>query len=466
MTSISQAALNDKAIEAHMDYFGFGTNTSPLGPDNDYGHGLQPLNEEQVERALATHGKNIVKTANDLTWYRILFSALVHPFNILLTILAVTSMLAEDDVAGSAIMFTMVGISTVLRFWQEWKSASAAQALRSLVSVMVTVIRRYSCPSDRDPTPDDVARMSNLVESDIKMEDLVPGDWVKLSAGDMIPADVIVLESTDLLVSEAGLTGESMPIEKFSQDSQAMVRYNASKDQADIKKSSYEMMASDAIPMRSTAIDVSSAEPMVDVPKPSAYTVFKRSAKRSIFACFGIRRFESDESAGFTASQELDRSPTRCYMGTSVVSGSATVLVDKTGSDTFFGSMAKELAKKPTESAFQMGIRTISWVCFHSHFFLLLSASLFLTIWLNCHMPTHTVYCCLCTGLLRLDGHHDPSRSSHQRLDQQELGRCRHVCSVCRRRPHPRDAAHDRQLEPRPRRILALSRQALHRQEL
>ncbi|KFH70311.1 hypothetical protein MVEG_03162 [Podila verticillata NRRL 6337] len=364
MTSISQATLNDKAIEAHMDYFGFGNNTSPLAPDNDYGYGLQPLNEEQVERALATHGKNIVKTSNDLTWYRILFSALVHPFNILLAILAVTSLLAEDDVAGSAIMFTMVGISTVLRFWQEWKSASAAQALRSLVSVMVTVIRRYSCPIDRDPTPEDVARMSNLVESDIKMEDLVPGDWVKLSAGDMIPADVIVLESTDLLVSEAGLTGESMPIEKFSQDSEAMARYNASKNQADIKKNSYELMASDAIPMRSTAIDVSSAEPMVDVPKPSAYTVFKRSAKRSIFACFGIRRFESDESAGFKASEELDRSPTRCYMGTSVVSGSATVLVDKTGSDTFFGSMAKELAKKPTESAFQMGIRTISWVFF------------------------------------------------------------------------------------------------------
>ncbi|KAF9308935.1 hypothetical protein BG003_010410 [Podila horticola] len=363
MTSLSQAALNDKAIEAQMDYFGF-ANTSPVAPDNDYGHGLQPLNEEQVERALATHGKNIVNTSNDQTWYRLLFSALIHPFNILLAILAVTSLISEDDVAGASIMFTMVAISTLLRFWQEWKSASAAQALRSLVSVMVTVIRRYSCPSDRDPTPEDVACMSNLVESDIKMEDLVPGDWVKLSAGDMIPADVIVIESTDLLVSEAGLTGESMPIEKFAEDSDAMARYKTSKTHSDTKKNSYEAMASDAIPMRSTAIDVTSAEPMIDVPKPSAYTIFKRSAKRSFFACFGIRRFESDESAGFNASQELDRSPSRCYMGTTVVSGSATVLVDKTGSDTFFGSMAKELSKKPTESAFQMGIRTISWVFF------------------------------------------------------------------------------------------------------
>ncbi|KAF9324066.1 hypothetical protein BG006_000901 [Podila minutissima] len=362
MTSLSQAALDDKAIKVQMGYFGFGTNTSPVAPDDDYGHGLQPLNEEQVERALATHGKNIVKTSNDQTWYRILFGALIHPFNILLVILAVTSLISEDDVAGATIMFTMVAISALLRFWQEWKSASAAQALRSLASVMVTVIRRYSCPSDRDPTPEDVARMSNLIESDIKMEDLFPGDWVKLSAGDMIPADVIVLESTDLLVSEAGLTGESMPIEKFAEDSDAMARYKAAKNHPDAKKNSYEAMASDAIPMRSTAIDFSSAEPKVDMPKPSAYTVFKRSAKRSFFACFGIRRFESDESAGFNASQELDRSPTRCYMGTSVVSGSATVLVDKTGSDTFFGSMAKELSKKPTESAFQMGIRTVSWM--------------------------------------------------------------------------------------------------------
>ncbi|KAG0341682.1 hypothetical protein BG004_005947 [Podila humilis] len=390
MNSLSQPASNNKAIEAQLDYFGFVTPTNNIHTnnnnnnnntvfihDNDYDHGLEPLNKEQVEHALAIYGKNVVQTSNDLAWYRLLFHALIHPFNILLFLLATTSLLTQpdDDIAGAIIMYTMVAISTLLRFWQEHKSASAAQALRSLVSVMVTVIRRYSCPEDRDPNFEDLARMSNLIESDIKAEDLVPGDWVKLSAGDLIPADVIVLESTDLLVSEAGLTGESMPIEKFAEESDAMARHKISSSSKNTsssrggggdggsKKNSYDVMAEDAIPMRATAVKVT-FELMADVTLPSTFTRFRKSAKRSIFACFGIRRFESDHKAGLNANQEFDRSPTRCYMGTSVVSGMATVLVDKTGTDTFFGSMAKELSKKPVESAFQMGIRTISWVFF------------------------------------------------------------------------------------------------------
>ncbi|KAF9413144.1 hypothetical protein BGZ94_000824 [Podila epigama] len=368
-TNPFQETVYDKAVEAQLDYFSLGNTSSndpSQGDHHSHSHGLHPLNNEQAAQALTVHGKNAVTSLDNPTWYRILFHALVHPFNILLVVLAVTTLLSDDSFAGPSIMFTMVIISTGLRFWQEWKSASAANALRSLVAVMVTVTRRYSCPDDRDPTPEDVAQMTRQIEIQIKMEDLVPGDWVKLSAGDLIPADVIVLDSTDLLVSEASLTGESMPVAKFPENSEAMARFNKTERNKTWPKESSTTLCNGATPTRSTVVDLDmrDAEPMLDMQQPSAFTTFKRSAKRPLFACFGIRRFESDASAGFNASNGFDRSPNRCYMGTSVVSGSATVLVDTTGPNTFFGSMAKELAKKPTESAFQMGIRTISWVFF------------------------------------------------------------------------------------------------------
>ncbi|KAG9319091.1 hypothetical protein KVV02_005863, partial [Mortierella alpina] len=367
----------NKAIEAIKAHHGtvYDTVTSvssitsalPVGSEFT---GLLPLNDEQVERAKEQHGKNIISFGNEQVWYKVLFHALVHPFNILLAILA-TATILSDDAKGGTVMFLMVFISTTLRFWQEWKSAVAAKSLKSMVTTLITVTRLYSCPDTRDPTPEDVARIANhaTVRMDIPIEDVVPGDWVQLSAGDLIPADVKIIESKDLFVSQAALTGEAMPVEKFSATSEAMASWRSNKN------NSYEDMVKSAIPMNASSIQVEKSvhfqDPspparrnlLEDEPAPAPPATFKNTVLRAVYACIGIRRFDTEYIALQTNDSDLG-SPDRCYMGTSVVSGTATVLVEKIGSETFFGSMAKELSKRRPENAFQMGVRNISWVFF------------------------------------------------------------------------------------------------------
>jgi Mg2+-importing ATPase len=85
-------------------------------------------------------------------------------------------------------MLVMVAISIIIRFAQEMKSEVAAEALKGLVQTKVTVIRFYCAPGDRDPTPEDVEKMGTPIEQEVPIDDIVPGDIIKLSAGDMIPA--------------------------------------------------------------------------------------------------------------------------------------------------------------------------------------------------------------------------------------------------------------------------------------
>ncbi|PYY66082.1 magnesium-translocating P-type ATPase, partial [Pseudomonas jessenii] len=124
-----------------------------------------------------------------------------NPFNLLLTLLAVISWLTED-MKAAIVIFSMVVLSTLLRFWQETKSNQAADALKAMVSNTATVMRR-----------DVEDHSAQRIELPIKQ--LVPGDLIVLSAGDMIPADCRVLSAKDLFVSQAAMTGESMPVEKF-----------------------------------------------------------------------------------------------------------------------------------------------------------------------------------------------------------------------------------------------------------
>ncbi|GJJ72583.1 P-type Mg2+ transporter [Entomortierella parvispora] len=352
--------------------------TSSLPATSEFA-GLLPLNEEQVERQKAIHGRNIISFGNEQVWYKVLYHALVHPFNILLFLLAVAT-IATGDEKGASVMFVMILISTVLRFWQEWKSAAAAKSLKSMVSTLITVTRLYACPESRDPTPEDVIRIMNhaTVRVDIPIEDVVPGDWVQLSAGDLIPADVQVIESKDLFVSQAALTGEAMPVEKFSASSEAMAAWTENQEQ----QNSYEDMARQAVPKNASTIAIekdiredadaaaygagltSSKQRLSSTyTEPTGMAAFKLSMMRSLYACFGIRRFDPESGDANNADIDLGR-PDRCYMGTSVVSGTATVLVEKIGAETFFGSMAQELSKRKPENAFQMGVRNISWVFF------------------------------------------------------------------------------------------------------
>ncbi|TFY87193.1 magnesium-translocating P-type ATPase [Pseudomonas kairouanensis] len=164
------------------------------------------LNTEEADALRVQHGLNEVEHEQPLPWWVHLWHCYKNPFNLLLTLLAVISWLTEDMKAATVI-FSMVVLSTLLRFWQEAKSNKAADALKAMVSNTATVLRRDK---------------AKRVELPIKQ--LVPGDLIVLSAGDMIPADCRVLSAKDLFVSQAAMTGESMPVEKFAHQQDAHTR--------------------------------------------------------------------------------------------------------------------------------------------------------------------------------------------------------------------------------------------------
>jgi Mg2+-importing ATPase len=111
------------------------------------------------------------------------------------------------------IMIFMAFLSTSIRFFQEWKSLVKAKALIELVTNTVCVLR-YSFTEDSDQNvSNNVER--NVIEKEVSIKEIVPGDLIKLSAGNLIPADIQLIESKDLYVSQSSLTGEAMPVEKY-----------------------------------------------------------------------------------------------------------------------------------------------------------------------------------------------------------------------------------------------------------
>lgn len=164
------------------------------------------LNTQEADALRVQHGLNEVEHEQPLPWWVHLWHCYKNPFNLLLTLLAVISWLTEDMKAATVI-FSMVVLSTLLRFWQEAKSNKAADALKAMVSNTATVLRR-----------DEAKRI------ELPIKQLVPGDLIVLSAGDMIPADCRVLSAKDLFVSQAAMTGESMPVEKFALQQDAHTR--------------------------------------------------------------------------------------------------------------------------------------------------------------------------------------------------------------------------------------------------
>ncbi len=168
----------------------------------------QGLAWSEAERRLAEFGPNEVAAERPPSWATVVWHAANNPFNGILVLLGLVSLLTADPQAA-AVMAVMVILSTSLRFWQEWKSRVQAESLRKLVRNRVTVQRADNeSAADREPSAlDDSA-------SEILLERVVPGDIVRLSAGDMVPGDVRLLESRDLFVTQSALTGEAMPVEK------------------------------------------------------------------------------------------------------------------------------------------------------------------------------------------------------------------------------------------------------------
>ncbi|MFA5803271.1 MAG: magnesium-translocating P-type ATPase [Melioribacteraceae bacterium] len=158
--------------------------TSPLG-----------LTNQEAEIRLENYRPNVVVKEKKSTWKKLIVDAVLNPLVILLSVIGIVSILTHDY-ETAIIIFIMVLLGLVLRFVQEYKADNAAAKLKAMIHVTATVIR--------DGT-----------EEEIPLSKLVPGDIVKLSAGDMIPADLRILSSKDLFIIQSALTGESIPVEKF-----------------------------------------------------------------------------------------------------------------------------------------------------------------------------------------------------------------------------------------------------------
>ena len=178
------------------------------------GSGDDGLTSEQARSLLAKHGPNEVEHEQPLSPLQHLWQCYKNPFNLLLTLLAVVSYLTED-VQATVVIGSMVVLSTLLRFVQEGRSNRAAARLQALVSNKATVLRRLMDEPDDPERADPVSGFGAYARrQELPLRELVPGDIVLLSAGDMIPADCRVLSAKDLFVSQAAMTGESLPVEK------------------------------------------------------------------------------------------------------------------------------------------------------------------------------------------------------------------------------------------------------------
>ncbi|MGB7768127.1 MAG: magnesium-translocating P-type ATPase, partial [Verrucomicrobiia bacterium] len=159
---------------------------------------LSGLSEEEAAARLEQYGPNEVAQEKQHGWLRRLWIASRNPLVILLMILAIFTFATAGDASdyvGGFVMVAMVLLALSLRLIQETKADNAAAKLKAMIKVTATVIR------DGGP-------------KEIPLKELVPGDIVKLSAGDMIPGDVRLIAAKDLFIIQATLTGESLPVEK------------------------------------------------------------------------------------------------------------------------------------------------------------------------------------------------------------------------------------------------------------
>jgi len=234
------------------------------------------LDEEQIEERLHRDGPNEVSHEKPPHWTRQLLRAFKNPFIIVLLVLAVVQVFATpDDMSGPIIIAVMVAISVLLNFTQEFRSSRAAENLKAMVRNTATVTRKASD--------------GHSEQIEVPVVELVAGDIVHLGAGDMVPGDLRLLSAKDLFISQAILTGESLPVEKSA-------------------------------PARVT-----------DGSSPQKYD----------------------------SPLEL---PTVCYMGTNVISGTATAVVVATGARSYLGSLAHSMSGQRVQTSFDRGVKSVSWL--------------------------------------------------------------------------------------------------------
>ncbi len=189
------------------------------------------LTFEDAEQRLEEFGENKVDVKKPDPWYSVLIKSFMDPFIYVLVGLLVVSALTKDYEAV-IVMGTMIIVSAVIRFIQDFKAQQESLALQDLV--------KHTCAVKR--------------EGEIKerpMEEIVPGDVVYLSAGDMIPADSVLIWTKDLFVNQSSLTGESMPIEKYETSKQETLEID---DSSAIDLSNLIFMGTDVLSGQGEAI--------------------------------------------------------------------------------------------------------------------------------------------------------------------------------------------------------------------
>ncbi|AXI78726.1 magnesium-translocating P-type ATPase [Peterkaempfera bronchialis] len=169
------------------------------------GSGPRGLSESQAEERLLRYGENVVAARRPASWPWLLAHSLRDPFTAVLLCLGLVSA-AVAAWATACVIAILVGVSCVLRAGGEHRADRSTAALRELVATTATVQRRAADGTSAPPS------------REIPVDQLVPGDVIRLGPGDMVPADLRLLRASGLTVHQSALTGESAPVAKHPVD--------------------------------------------------------------------------------------------------------------------------------------------------------------------------------------------------------------------------------------------------------
>ncbi|NLD65633.1 MAG: magnesium-translocating P-type ATPase [Crenarchaeota archaeon] len=231
------------------------------------------LSSEQAAERLEYYGPNELARQHKHSAIKEFLLHFKSPFVIILLIAGIVSGFL-GEIANTIIILVIIFVSVILGYYQENKAEKAAQLLKQKVTSTATVIR-------------------DSIKQEIKFPEIVPGDIIYLSAGDIAPADARVISAKDLFINQSALTGESFPVEKIS----------------------------------------------------------------------GAIKGKQNSTSEWN---------NYCFMGTSVVSGSATAVVVKTGGATEYGKIAKKLMEKTPETEFERGIKGFGFLIMQVTFLLVI----------------------------------------------------------------------------------------------
>ena len=233
----------------------------------------QGLTSDKATELLEVYGRNELAREHKHSALKEFLTHFKSPLVIILLIAGIiTGLLGE--ITNTVIILTIIFVSVILDYYQESKAEKAAQLLKQKVTTTAMVLR-------------------DNVKQEVKLPEIVPGDIIFLSAGDIAPADARVITAKDLFINQSALTGESFPVEKT----------------------------------------------------------------------IGALKGQGSSIVDWT---------NYCFMGTSVVSGSATAVVVKTGSLTEYGKIAKKLIEKAPETEFERGIKAFGFLIMQVTFLLVM----------------------------------------------------------------------------------------------